>query len=227
MISSLLAGLVMGGISKITAPKAPKARPLPAFDFDKATLDALTSRRNAQDPQVRGLLDQQYKNALSLSRGEIPKEIQQAIRMTTAESASTRGLSAAQATNLKASTIGQTQLSLMAEGAQLTKTLETIRNNEWAVAADSALGQANRQFEAYSLSESARMGVYQNKIASHNSMWSMIGTGVFAGLNKQQPAKAPRPKAPGSPTLSGYAGIYKPPTSDGLYPASRPQAIWR
>lgn len=189
MLNALFAGLGMAAVSKLTAPKAPKAAALPAFDFDKETIAAMQARRESQDPQIRAILDQNYKTALTLSRGDIPDEVQRTIRSTMAENASTRGLSAAQFTRINAQALGATQMQMMAQGAQLTQTLETIRNNEWAVASDSALAKANRQYEAFALSEQQRMARYNQKSAEHSSLFSMLGTGVFAAVETSETNK--------------------------------------
>jgi hypothetical protein len=184
MISSLLAGLGMFGMSKLTAPKAPKPTPMPLVDFNRETVEAMQARRDAQDPQMRGLMEQQYRTALSMSRGELPDEIQRSIRQTVAEASGTRGLSADQAVRLRASEIGQTQLQMMQQGEQMTRTLAAIRDSEWAVASGSALSKANQAFAAWSAREQARMGAYQEKAADHRSFWSMMGTNMYMGLNK-------------------------------------------
>ncbi len=182
MINSIFAGLALAGLSKLTAPKAPSERRLPKFDFDKETIAAMQARRDAQDPQMRAVLEQNYKTALALTRGDIPEEVQQTIRTTMAENASTRGLSPAQFTRINAQALGATQMDMMERGRILTQTLDAIRSSEWAVAADSALGKANRQFEAFALSERQRMATYQQQSAENASMWNMLGTGVFSGL---------------------------------------------
>ena len=189
MIEMALAGIGMGLMSKLTAPKAPSIRGPRPFDFDKATLESMRTRREQQDPQLRKIMEQNYKTALSLSRGDIPEEVQRTIRRTMAESASTRGLSAAQATRLTSRALGTTQMQLMKAGEEMTKTLTAIRDNEWALASDSAMSQANRMFEAYAIGVKNKVAAWQQKSKEHASFWELAGKGVFAGLSSQRPKK--------------------------------------
>lgn len=187
--SALLSSLALGGIAKLTAPKVPKARPAPSFDFDKETAEALAARRASEDPQLRELYDQQRKTALSLSRGELPAEVEQTLRRIAAENTTMRGLSAEQGTRLTARALGLTQLDYQKQGAELTKLVDTIRQAEWTTAADSALSKANMMFTNYANRERYRLAAWEQEAKGHTSLFSGLISGVAAIQSGRLPSR--------------------------------------
>jgi len=189
--TTIMAGLGLTALDRLTAPKAPSARPLPPFDFSKETGEALAARRKLQDPRQQQLTARLRENAAMFLRGELPAEVKQTIKRTVAQASTARGLSAGQTARLTARELGMNQLALMERGAQLVQTLDTIRNNEWAVASDSALSKANRLFEAYTISENARLAGYAVRAKQHASLFKNLGTALFAAPSSLIPSTPP------------------------------------
>lgn len=178
--TSLLSGLALTGISKLTEPEYPGASKAPEFDFTEETAKELAARRETQDPQLRDLYEQTRTTALSLSRGEIPVEIERTLRRVAAENTTMRGLSAEQGTRLTAQALGKTQLELMQQGAQLTQLVESIDRAEWNTAADSALSRANLLYTNYANQEKAKLAAYMTEAQSHKALF----TGLISGTSQ-------------------------------------------
>jgi hypothetical protein len=194
LVQALLASVALGTVSRATAPRMPAAAAPPQIDLDAETLKARETRRAASDPNLLEALRQQGQTALTLSRGELPPEIEATIRRVSAENAVTRGLSPGQTTRMTAQAMGQTQLQMMERGAALTQSLQQIADTEWAVAADSALGKANQFFEAYSIKETQKLAKWTQQSKEHGNFWGgltqMATMGMYIdGKYKSPPAK--------------------------------------
>jgi hypothetical protein len=160
--------------SALTKPKMPKQGAFTPLDIEAETRRILANREALRDPRLTAAMQQESVTALSLSRGEIPKEVQQQVRQAAAEGAVSAGLSADQFSRLTARDLGTTSLAMMKEGAALTAQLESIRLNNVGMAYDSALGKANQLYEQYVGAEQYKMAKYQEKARSHDAFWSSL-----------------------------------------------------
>lgn len=183
LLTSMITGLGIGAVSSVFRPDMPDPAPPPDVDIAGETLKAREARRRAADPTLLDSLEQNRRTALSLSRGEIPDEIESTVRRVAAENAVTRGLSADQATRMTARDLGVNQLALMKEGYALSEALQSIENTEWAVAQDSALGRANQMFEAHAMSENARLARWQQESKQHSAFWGGLAQTAGAAVS--------------------------------------------
>jgi len=218
LVTALLSGLGVAAVGRMFEPDFPDARSAPDFDFDAETARSLEERKQSEDPQLRDLLTQQTKNALSLSRGELPAEVEATLRRVAAENTVLRGLSSEQGTRLTTQAIGVSQLDAMKRGSELTQLLEHIQQNEWTTAADSALSKANLLFTNYATQEKYRLAKWQQKATSHNALFTGLATGVAAGaLDMQDPtwARGGFGESPDADWTAGRGGVVP-------YPKAKP-----
>lgn len=172
----LLAGLGTMAIGKLTEPKAPGSTPFKPLDIQKETKTIFEENEAGKPIATREATSALWTKALSLSKGELPEDVQKMVRQSAAESAANIGLSGDQATRLTARNLGLSSLDATRAGAQLMGQLETLRDNDWAVAQNSALSKANQMFESWSVSEQNKMNRYSMELQQHNQLFSGLTT---------------------------------------------------
>lgn len=172
----LFAGLGTMALGKLTEPKAPKATPFTPVDLQKETTDIFNQNEAMKPAENRQATAAAWTSALALSRGQLPEDVQKMVRQSAAESAANIGLSGDQATRLTARNLGLTSLDAMAQGQKMAAQLETMRDNDWAVAQNSALSKANQLFESWSVAEQNKMNRYAMKLQSHQQFFSGLTT---------------------------------------------------
>jgi len=173
-----------GLLSSILKPKFHSGS-APKIDIQAET-EKFHSRQMAnRDEKTKEAMDNLRSSAVSMSRGEIPKEVLETMRRRLAERAVASGISANQLDLLNAQAIGQTQMDIISRGAELTGMLESIQENQWAVAKDSALGLANQQFEAYVMNENAKLAAFKQDAMDINSLVSgFLDASVYESRKK-------------------------------------------
>lgn len=184
---------MLGGA--LTRPKMPSQGSFTPLDVEAETRKILANRETLRDPRLSAALAQQASTALSLSRGEIPKEVQEQVRQVAAENALRGGLSGDQASRLTARDLGLTSLDMMKRGEGLTAQLEEIRMNNLNSAYDSALGKANQLYEKFVTTEQYKMAKYQEKARQHDAFWSgltTMGVAAASAYGAEQTAKQAR-----------------------------------
>lgn len=191
----LFAGLGTMALGKLTAPKAPKSTAFTPVDLQAETTKIFNENEAMKPAAARDTANAAWTNALSLSRGELPEDVQKMVRQSAAESAASIGLSGDQATRLTARNLGLSSLDAMQTGQRLAAQLETLRDNDWATAQNSAVSKANQLFEAWSTAEQAKMNRYALKLQQHNQLFSgltTLATGAATAYAANEAAVAER-----------------------------------
>lgn len=153
----------------------------PNPNLEQNTQDVFLSRLGVQPAGLQKAFENLSQTALSLSNGEIPEDVRKQVTQAAAESGGALGLSPAQTLRLTARDLGTTSLQLSTVVApQLVAQAKGIINSEMAAASDSALGQANLEYERWAAAEQQKLATWVADTNVKQNFWSGVAS-LFTG----------------------------------------------